>query len=66
MPRIQAAIPLSAGEIIRNRIAEILADELAYQDALNAVTADDRVTVWMERFVPASDVVEYPNGECKF
>ena len=66
MPRIQAAIPLSAGEIIRNRIAEILADELAHQDTLNAVATDDKVTVWMERFVPASDVVEYPMVNVSF
>jgi hypothetical protein len=51
MPQIPAAIPTQAFELIRNRIAEILVDELPEQATLSGDTQIN-ATVYVERFVP--------------
>jgi hypothetical protein len=58
MPQIPAAIPTQAFELIRNRIAEILVDELPEQAILQG---DNQLnaTVYVERFIPF-DLTEIP------
>jgi hypothetical protein len=58
MPQIPAAIPTQAFELIRNRIAEILVDELPSQATL-AGDAQLNARVFVERFVQF-DLTEIP------
>lgn len=58
MPQIPAAIPTQAFELIRNRIAEILVDELPSQATLQG-DSQLNATVYVERFVPF-DLTELP------
>lgn len=58
MAKINAIIPTSNFELIRDRIAQILTVELANQKVLTANTLFDAV-VWVERFI-AFDKTELP------
>lgn len=58
-PQLNSSIPSQKFEIIRDRIGEILAVELANQWALN--NAYPKVQkVWIERFIPFDSTLEFP------
>lgn len=58
MSKINTIIPAQGFEVARNRIGEIIADELANQSTLSANPAIN-ATVYLERFVPF-DKTELP------
>lgn len=59
MALLTEKIPQQNFEIVRDRIALILADEISNQSAILPATPDLNPTVWTERFVPFSHV-EFP------
>jgi hypothetical protein len=56
MALLTQKIPEQNFELVRDRIAEILADEIAAQSAIVPLTPEMDATVHLERFVPFSQV----------
>ena len=64
MPRINSIIPTRSFELIRDRIGEIIADEMLHQFAIS-YDEDLDLTVWVERSTPF-DKTELPAVNVSF